>query len=67
MLSLTNKAERFLRLKPPSARACSQLEHLQKASGKALDAAVPRNVTIIYIVHTHHFCAGANQSGAQLS
>ena len=40
--------DRFRKLEPPSARACSQLIHLQKASGNALAAEVPRNVISIF-------------------
>jgi len=37
---LTNRLDRFLKLLPPSNRACSQFLHLQNASGKAFAAAV---------------------------
>src|SRR5260370_15462907 len=45
--SLINAADRFRKLGPPSVRACAQFPHLQKASGKAFAAAVPRKVRII--------------------
>jgi len=45
--SLTSAADRFRKLGPPSIRACAQFWHLQKASGKAFAAAVPRKVMII--------------------
>ena len=44
---LISAAERFRKLGPPSARAREQFGHLQKASGKAFAAAVPRKVMII--------------------
>jgi len=37
----------FRRLRPPSMRAWAQFRHLQKASGKAFAAAVPRKVILI--------------------
>ena len=37
----------FPKLGPRSIRACTQFRHLQKASGKAFVAAVPRKVMII--------------------
>jgi hypothetical protein len=56
--SLTNKEDLFRKLSPPSARACSQLIHLQKASGNALAAEVPRNVISIFSIvvelHSEH-------------
>lgn len=45
--SLINAADRFRRLGPPSVRAWLQFRHLQKASGKAFAAAVPRNVMVV--------------------
>ncbi|HKE34884.1 MAG TPA: hypothetical protein VKB66_06765, partial [Candidatus Acidoferrum sp.] len=45
--SLINAAERLRRLGPPSTRASAQFGHLQKASGKAFAAAVPRKVIFI--------------------
>jgi len=45
--SLIDAADRFRKLGPPSIRACVQFWHLQKASGKAFAAPVPRKVTII--------------------
>jgi len=47
--SLITAAERFLKLGPRSARALAQFLHLQKASGKAFAAEVPRNVMIILL------------------
>jgi hypothetical protein len=44
--SLTNAADRFRKLGPPSIRGCAQFWQLQKASGKAFAAAVPRKVII---------------------
>ena len=46
-VSLIKAADRFRKLGPPSTRAWAQFRHLQKASGKAFAAAVPRKVTII--------------------
>ena len=45
--SLRSAAERFLRLFPPSARAAMQFLQLQKGSGKAFAAEVPRNVNFM--------------------
>jgi len=45
--SLISAAERFRRLLPPAVRAWVQFRQLQKASGKAFAAAVPRNVIIV--------------------
>jgi len=44
---LTNNADRFRKLGPPSLRASVQLRHLQKASGYAFAPDVPRNVSLI--------------------
>src|ERR1700687_6006738 len=46
---LINAADRFRRLGPPSVRAWAQFRHLQKASGNAFAAAVPRKVRIIVV------------------
>ena len=45
---LINAADRFRRLGPPRMRAWEQFRHLQKASGKAFAAAVPRKVMVIF-------------------